>query len=187
MYWVRVNILKAIIFLTILLWVGVIFTQFTRCVQKESELSSTVVCAKIMLQQVVLTSGNLRKHHPIFHFFLPLLWFSLWSSHYDVWNRHLTVHEIAKELGISVDFCHEILTEKPEMHRISAKFLPRLLSDDEKENHFNISQELFDRASADENFIKNVITWNESWMYGYDVETNSLLSLRSGWERVGSS
>jgi len=33
------------------------------------------------------------------------------------------------------------------------------------------SQELFDRSNADENFLKNVITGDETWVYGYDVET----------------
>ena len=37
-------------------------------------------------------------------------------------DRHLTVHEIAKELGISMGSCYEILTGKLNTHRISAKF-----------------------------------------------------------------
>ena len=33
------------------------------------------------------------------------------------------------------------------------------------------SQELLDRSNTDENFLKNVITGDETWVYGYDVET----------------
>jgi len=40
-----------------------------------------------------------------------------------------------------------------------------------KENHVTVSQELFDHSNADENFLKNVITGDETWVYGYDVET----------------
>jgi len=40
-----------------------------------------------------------------------------------------------------------------------------------KENHVTVSQELFDCLNADENFLKNVITGDETWVYGYDVET----------------
>jgi len=36
----------------------------------------------------------------------------------------------------------------------------------------SVSQELFDHSNADENFLKNVTTGDETWIYGYDVETN---------------
>jgi len=49
--------------------------------------------------------------------------------------------------------------------------VPRLLRDAQKENHVTVSQELFDRLNADENFLKNVITGDETWVYGYSVET----------------
>ena len=50
--------------------------------------------------------------------------------------------------------------------------MPRLLTDAQKENRVTVSQELFDRSNAGENFLKNVITGDETWVYGYDVETN---------------
>jgi len=34
-----------------------------------------------------------------------------------------------------------------------------------------VSQELLDRANDDDNFLKNIITGDETWVYGYDVET----------------
>ena len=40
-----------------------------------------------------------------------------------------------------------------------------------KGNRVTVSQELFDRSNADENFLKNDITGDEIWVYGYDVET----------------
>ena len=49
-------------------------------------------------------------------------------------NRHLTVREVAEEVSISKTVCHEILTENLGMHRIAAKFVPRLLMDDQKQN-----------------------------------------------------
>jgi len=86
-------------------------------------------------------------------------------------NRRLTVREVAEEVGICKSLCHQILTDKLKMRRVTAKFVPRLLTDAQKENHVTVSQELFDRSNADENFLKNVITGNETWVYGYDVET----------------
>ena len=62
------------------------------------------------------------------------------------------------------------------MHRISAKFMPRLLTDDQKENRIEISQELLANANGNENFLKNIITGDEMWVYGYDVKTKMHLS-----------
>jgi len=45
-------------------------------------------------------------------------------------NRRLTVREVADEVGISVGSCHQIFTGKLQMRRVSAKFVPRLLTDD---------------------------------------------------------
>lgn len=88
-------------------------------------------------------------------------------------NRRLTVREVAQDVGISIGSCHEVLTEKLGMHRVSAKFVPRLLTEDQKENRVNICQELLERATNDENFMKTIITGDETWVYGYDVETKA--------------
>ena len=67
-------------------------------------------------------------------------------------NRRLTVREVAEEVSISKTVCHEILTENLGMHRIAAKFVPRLLTDDQKQNRVDVSQELLDRANGDNFF-----------------------------------
>jgi hypothetical protein len=46
------------------------------------------------------------------------------------------------------------------MHRVPAKFVPRLLPDD-----------LLQKANDEENVLKNAITDDEMWVYGYDIET----------------
>ena len=47
-------------------------------------------------------------------------------------NRRLTIRELAEERGIPVGSCYEILTAKLKMHRVAAKFVPRLMIDDQK-------------------------------------------------------
>jgi hypothetical protein len=86
-------------------------------------------------------------------------------------NRRLTVREVSEEAGICKSSCHTILTEKLKMHRVAAKFVPRLLTGEQKQNRITVSQELLDHSNTDENFLKNVITGDETWVYGYDVET----------------
>jgi hypothetical protein len=46
------------------------------------------------------------------------------------------------------------------MHQVSANFVPRLLIDDP-----------FQSANDNKNFLKNIITGNKTWVYGYDIET----------------
>jgi len=54
-------------------------------------------------------------------------------------NRRLTVREVAEEVSISKTVCHEILTENLGMHRMAAKFVPRLLTDDQKQNRVDVT------------------------------------------------
>jgi len=44
-------------------------------------------------------------------------------------NHHLTVREVAEEVGICKRSCHVILTDKLKMRCVAAKFVPRLLTD----------------------------------------------------------
>jgi len=57
------------------------------------------------------------------------------------------------------------------MRRVSAKFVPRLLTDDQKENRVEFSLKLLANENGTENFLKNIITGDETWVYGYGVET----------------
>ena len=87
-------------------------------------------------------------------------------------NCHFTICEVGEVAEISKPMCHEILTGNFGMHCVAAKSVPCLLSEDQKQNHNDVSKELIDRANV-ENFLKNIITGDETWIYGYDVETKA--------------
>ena len=57
------------------------------------------------------------------------------------------------------------------MRRVSAKFVPRVLTVEPKQQRLSISLELLDHAASDFSFLGNVITGVETWVYGYDPET----------------
>jgi hypothetical protein len=59
---------------------------------------------------------------------------------------------------------------KLELHQVVSKFVPQLLTQDQRDSHAAICQELLDRAGEDKNFLTRIITGNETWVYGYDVE-----------------
>ena len=48
--------------------------------------------------------------------------------------------------------------------------MPRLLTDDQKDIRVEISQELLANANGNENFLDNILTGDETWVYEYDFE-----------------
>jgi len=57
------------------------------------------------------------------------------------------------------------------MHLVTAKFVPRILTADQKQQRINVCTELRQLASDDETFLPRFITGDESWVYSYDPET----------------
>ena len=55
-------------------------------------------------------------------------------------GNRLTVREVADEVGISIGSCLQMFAEKLKMRHVRAKFVPRLLTDDQKENRVEISR-----------------------------------------------
>jgi hypothetical protein len=51
------------------------------------------------------------------------------------------------------------------------KLVPSLLNDDKKQNRMQIQEELLARAETGTDVLKNIITGDETWIYGYGVET----------------
>ena len=49
-------------------------------------------------------------------------------------DRRRTIHDLCAEVGIGYGSCQWILTEHLNMHRIAAKFVPRVLTQDQKDS-----------------------------------------------------
>ena len=88
-------------------------------------------------------------------------------------NRRITVREVAEDLDISIGSCHSIFINDLGMRRVAAKFVPKLLNCDQKQHRMNIANEMLDSVRDDPNLLQRVITGDESWVYGYDVETKA--------------
>ncbi|GFT00220.1 HTH_48 domain-containing protein [Nephila pilipes] len=93
-------------------------------------------------------------------------------------DRRLIVREIAEEVGVSQDSAHAILRDDLNVNRVAAKFVPKLLSQEQKDLRFDVAQDLLDTVNTDPGFLNTVITGDKSWVYGNDPETKS--SLRNG-------
>jgi len=86
-------------------------------------------------------------------------------------NRQLTIREISDDLNISYSSVQNILTTDMNMRQVSAKFVPRVLTVEQKQQHMSISLELHNCAVSDSSFLGNVIMGDAIWVYGYDTET----------------
>ncbi|PNF23334.1 hypothetical protein B7P43_G15555 [Cryptotermes secundus] len=86
-------------------------------------------------------------------------------------DRRKTIDQLSEETNISWSTVQRILTEGLHMRRVSAKFVPRLLGDDQRENRVNVCRDLKSEVQNDPEFLKRIVTGNESWCYGYDIES----------------
>jgi len=53
------------------------------------------------------------------------------------------------------------------MKQVAAKFVPRLLWEDQRANHLDVCHEMKDRLKTDSDFLSKIITGDESWCYGF--------------------
>ena len=70
-------------------------------------------------------------------------------------------------VGISHGTCHKILTEDLKMRRVASKFMPRLLSVDQKQQRLDVCSDLKENATYDPSFLSNFVTGDETWVYAY--------------------
>ena len=66
------------------------------------------------------------------------------------------------------------------MKRAAAKIVPKLLNFEQEQRGMEIAQEILTTFNEDPDLLKNLITGDESWMCGYDIETKDQ---SSQWKR----
>ena len=54
---------------------------------------------------------------------------------------------------------------------ICAKLVPKILTNEQKENRRNVCLDLLECIENDKNFFKHVITGDETWIFEYDPDT----------------
>ena len=77
---------------------------------------------------------------------------------------------IASELNLNHTTVHQILTEELAMKKFCVKFVPKNLTI-EQDNRKDVCLHLLERIQRDRNFLKYVITGDETWIFEYDSET----------------
>lgn len=87
-------------------------------------------------------------------------------------DRRLKLSEIASAVNISKERVSNIVTQELGMKKLSARWVPRLLTLDQKRVRMQISQECLDRFNKNQtDFMRRFITTDETWVHYYTPET----------------
>jgi histone-lysine N-methyltransferase SETMAR len=87
-------------------------------------------------------------------------------------NRRITVLELSQEVGISVGSVEEILHNELKVSKVSARWVPRLLSPEHRERRLvSVTQLLqrYERKGAE--FWDSIVTCDEIWIHYFTPES----------------
>jgi hypothetical protein len=85
-------------------------------------------------------------------------------------DRRITTRMITDKLGIGKGSVQTILKEDFNVRKLSAKIVPRILTQEQKQRHVACYQDWMQNEEGS-SFLQKVINGDESWIYEYDPET----------------
>ncbi|XKL59951.1 hypothetical protein PGB90_000967 [Kerria lacca] len=88
-------------------------------------------------------------------------------------QRIITQDEIAACLNISHERVnHNIINKELKFHKICARWVPSMLTNEMKEKRVQISKEFLKRSRREsDSFLQSIVTGDETWVYHYESET----------------
>ena len=87
-------------------------------------------------------------------------------------NRQIKVAETASECGISNGSVYTIIHEHLGMSKVSARWVPRNLNMQDRQQRVESSQELLEVYNANpEDFHTRLVTGDETWLHHWDLDT----------------
>ena len=98
-------------------------------------------------------------------------------------DRRVSIETISAQLDVSVGTVHTTIREELKMWKIYAKFVPRVLREDQKKRRCHGSREMIELINSDPAVLDALATCNESWVYCYDPETERQ---SSQWKHASS-
>jgi len=84
----------------------------------------------------------------------------------------MKVREIAETIGISKERVGYILHEELDIKKLCARWVPRLLTADQKRTRMKISELCLERFKKNKtDFVRRFITMDETWIHHYTPES----------------
>jgi len=83
-------------------------------------------------------------------------------------DARFTVREIARKVGISIGAVHSILIKHLKMNKIFARWIPHLLTEDQKRIRVKTAKSLLKMyPKYDSRSFANIVTGDETWVHFY--------------------
>ena len=98
-------------------------------------------------------------------------------------DSRMSIETISAQCYISVGTVHTIILEELKMRKICAKFVQRVLREDQKERRCHDSREMVEVINSNPAVLDTLMTCDESWIYCCDPETKRQ---SSQWKHAGS-
>ena len=83
-------------------------------------------------------------------------------------DRRVSIETISAQFDVSVGTVHTIICEELKKRKICAKFVARVLREDQKKRRCHDSREMVELIISDPAVLDALVTCNESWIYCYD-------------------
>jgi len=100
-------------------------------------------------------------------------------------DRKMKVHEIAETIGISKECVGYILHEELDMKKLCARWVPCLLTAEQKCTRTKISEQCLERFNKNKtDFVRRIITMDETWIHHYTPESKQQ---SKQWTEAGCS
>ena len=86
-------------------------------------------------------------------------------------DHRVSIETISAQFDVNVGTVHTIICEELKMRKICAKFVPRVLRENQKERRCHDRREMVELISSDPAVLDALVICDESWIYCYDPET----------------
>ena len=99
-------------------------------------------------------------------------------------DRRRDLRSLAREVGVRFGVVQTILTDILGVSKLSARWVPRMLTDDQNRSRLDISRFLLSRYEDDpDDLINQIVTQDETWVHHFNTESK-MQSMQ--WKHSGS-
>ena len=88
-------------------------------------------------------------------------------------DRRIHVEEIARALGISHGSVSTILHDRLGMCKLTARWVPKPLSDEQMATRASVCSALLKRCRSKDDFLLRLVTVDEIWVHYYEPENKA--------------